>query len=711
MGTAGPDRTDSLILGIDIGGTFTDVCVLLPEGGVRTTKVSSTPPDFEQGFFAGIAQIAQELGLEEEEFLGRLTRAGHGTTVATNALITRNGAKVALVSTAGHGEAIRMMRGEGRTAGLGTDQIADVRNSDKPEPYIDPRMIAEVHERIDKNGDVIVELDEEGLRATVRQQLESGAETFSVCLLWSVRNGAHERRVAEIIVEEAGRDIYVTKSSDLSNRMGEYERSVAAVLNSFVADTVTAYLDRIVSGLSDRSFKGDVEVMQASGGVATIDRLKQRPLATFQSGPVAGVIAGGYLGEAIGMPNLIAGDMGGTSFDVALVIDGEPEVRADCVVDRHSFYLPTVDVRSIGAGGGSIARFDQASGTLRVGPTSAGARPGPVCYGRGGVEPTVTDACVSVGYLDPTYFLGGRMELDAEGAREAIGRLAADLDMSVDQASGGILAVVEHQMADLIRGVTIARGYDPRDFGLLGYGGAGPQHAANLAKEIGANCAIVPQASASSAWSALGVAAADLVTRVERAVRMLMPFDGRELRAVMDELDIEVAEDLKAVGDASLSVVHEVDVQYEGQIHQISIPVADGMIAAGADVDTLLTEAFTKRYADLYGNAATLPGTPIEVLVCRSVGRLPTPKPAFLDSNRAASNGSTPVTEMPARSVYWRELDERVDTPVYRLPALTPPDLQWVGPAIVEMPQTTVVVPSDCVARTDDLANILITEK
>lgn len=698
---------DTLVVGIDIGGTFTDVCVLMPDGAVRTTKVSSTPPDFEQGFLAGIAEIAADLGLEEGEFLRRVGRIGHGTTVATNALITRDGSKVGLLSTAGHGEAISIMRGGGRTAGLGTEEIAAVKDSTKPEPFVELGLMAEVQERVDKRGDEIVALDEAQTRATIQDLIERGAESFAVCLLWSVRNPAHEQRVAELISEIAGTDTYVTVSSGLSNRPGEYERTVAAVLNSFVADRVTTYLDKIVGGLSSRAFGGDLVVMQSSGGVATIDRLVTRPLSTFQSGPVAGVIAGSYLGEAISSPNLIAGDMGGTSFDVAIIVDGDPEVRTDCVLDQYSFHLPTVDVRSIGAGGGSIAYYDELSESLRVGPASAGARPGPACYGRGGTKPTVTDACLAVGFLDAEYFLGGRMQLDVGASQKAIAALADQLGMSPDETAGGILAVVEHQMADLIRGVTVARGYDPRDFDLLGYGGAGPLHAANLAQEIGTRSAIVPQASAASAWSALGVAAADLVTRSESSERLLMPFDRDAITRTFAALDDQVRADLKAAIPQDVGVVHEADVQYGGQIHQVSISVSDAML--DGDFERLIVDAFTKRYAALYGDAATLPGTPIEILACRSVGRRLTPKPAFLshDGDRTSS-ASGVVQQMPSRSVYWPDLKKRLDTPVFRLEGTVSSGVDWPGPCIVEMPQTTVVVPSGFQARTDALTNIVI---
>lgn len=707
LSTSGDRADNPFVLGIDIGGTFTDVCVLLPDGDVVTTKVSSTPPDFESGFFAGIAQISADLGLGEEHFLQRLARIGHGTTVATNALITRSGSQVALLSTAGHGEAVTIMRGEGRTAGLGTDQIADVKHSAKPVPFLDRKLIQEVHERVDKRGDVVVDLDDDQARETIRALIEQGAESFAVCLLWSVRNDKHEARMRELIEELTDGRGYVTMSSELSSRVGEYERGVTAILNSFVADKVTGYLDRIVDGLSDRRFDGGLVVMQASGGVATIPQLKRRPLATFQSGPVAGVIAGKYLGAAIGAPNLIAGDMGGTSFDVALIVDGAEEVRNDCVIDQHSFHLPTVDVRSIGAGGGSIASYDELSGSLRVGPQSAGARPGPACYGRGGTEPTVTDACLVTGYLDPQFFLGGRMELDLEAARTAIGGLAEKLDMSIDETAGGIIAVVEHHMADLIRGVTIARGYDPREFGLLGYGGAGPAHAANLAKEIGAANAIIPQASAASAWSALGVAAADLVARAEGTDRHRSPFDRDAIAAAFEQLDEEVIADLTADGERHVEIRHEVDVQYEGQIHQVAISVTDEMLAG--DFGTVLADAFSKRYAELYGAAAALEGTPIEILVSRSVGTAPTAKPSFLGTP-APKLADHPdlVEDAGVRSVYWHETGGRLDTAVRRLTGKVPSGAEWTGPCIVELPQTTVVVPPGFTAVTDDLGNIVI---
>ncbi len=695
---------DGLIIGIDIGGTFTDVCAMLPDGRLWSTKVSSTPPEFERGFLNGIDEIARELGIETSDLLGRVSRIAHGTTVATNSLLTRDGDRVGLIATAGHGEAGIIMRGVGRTAGVTAEEMLRVHDSAKPTPFVPRRLIREVPERIDREGKVVAPLDDAAVRVAVQELLDEGVEAFAVSLLWSVRNDAHEQRVREIVREVAGADVHVSISSEISDRAGEYERSVGAIMNAFVADRTNSYLAKVERGVREPGFEGPLMVMQCSGGVATIERISEAPITTLQSGPVGGVIGSTYLAGEIGRGNLITTDMGGTSFDVALILDHVPDRAPGTVLDRFEMFLPTVDVRSIGAGGGSIASFDEASGSLRVGPRSAGAVPGPACYGRGGTEPTVTDASLVLGFIDPEYFVGERMQLDLDAAREAVRPLAERLSLSLEDTAAGIIAIAEHLMADLIRGMTVERGLDPREFDLLAFGGAGPQHAGNCAQEVGARSAIVPLGVVASTWSALGVAAADLSVAAESGMRMLAPFDTGELERVCADLtdDVEARLATDAV-DSPVVVDYEVDVQYQGQIHQLTLPLRLAALRDEKDFSAALSDAFTAEYARLYGDAATLPGTPVEIVVTRARGSRRTSKPGF-----ARNDSDAGITEL-SREVYWPTEKRRLETPVRRIAGQAPSGHTWVGPTIVEMPHTTLVVHPGQTAATDEIGNIVLT--
>jgi N-methylhydantoinase A len=500
--------------------------------------------------------------------------------------------------------------------------------------------------------------------------------------------------VRELIREVAGAETHVTLSSEISDRAGEYERSVGAIMNAFVANRTNHYMAKVEAGVRDPGFTGPLMVMQCSGGVATIERIAEAPITTLQSGPVGGVIGSTYLASEIGKPNLITTDMGGTSFDVAMIVDEVPNRASGTVLDRFDLFLPTVDVRSIGAGGGSIAWIDEASGSLRVGPRSAGARPGPACYGRGGTEPTVTDASLVLGFIDPDYFVGERMQLDLEAAREAIRPLGEKLGLGIEETAAGIVAIVEHLMADLIRGMTVESGYDPRDFDLLVFGGAGPQHAGNCAQEVGARSAIVPLGAVSSTWSALGVAAADLTVAAESGQRLLAPFDVGQLDAILGALAGEVEERLATDAvDSPVEIAYEVDVQYQGQIHQLSLPLDREGMGADADFSTTLSDAFTAEYARLYGEAATLPGTPVEIVVTRALGSRRTPKPGF-----ARQEKNPEGVETLSREIYWPSERRRVETQVQRVSGQVPPGHRWPGPAIVEMPHTTL----------DELGNIVV---
>lgn len=442
---AGP-AGEQFHIGIDIGGTFTD-CVLIgegPAGGTvtyRTAKALSTKTDPVDGVLAGLTDLAGHVDLALPELLAETGRFGHGTTIGTNAVLERTGARVGVIATAGHGDALAIMRGHGRVAGRSVEDVFAVRGTSLPAPLIVPGAVLEVPERVDSSGKVVVALDEgratDAIAAFIRQhQLDSVAVAF----LWSFANPDHEQAV-EKIVRTVAPDVFVSLSSRVSPRLGEFERTVASVLSGYVGPACTRYLASMASRLAAGGLRAPLLVMQSSGGVIPASAESEIALGTLNSGPTAGLTGVAALAAANGHPNVVATDMGGTSFDIGLVVDGQPIVENESVIDQYTYRLPHLDVRTTACGGGTIARRDPQTGALRVGPQSAGAEPGPACYGRGGTEATVTDADVVLGLLRPGSFLAGRMPLDETASRAVIGRLADSLGLGLEETAAGAINV------------------------------------------------------------------------------------------------------------------------------------------------------------------------------------------------------------------------------------------------------------------------------
>src|SRR3989475_2093273 len=450
---------------------------------------------------------AERLTLTTEALLRDTARLALGTTVGTNAMLQRRGARVGLITTRGHRDVIHIMRGARGVPGLNNVQVLHFPESGKPDPIVPKPFIAEVSERVDCKGQVVVELNEDEARQAIEKLVAKGVEAIAICFLWSFKYAEHERRV-KAMVEQLAPQVFVCCSADLIPRWGEYERTVATVLNAYLGPVMSRYLDRLESRAQAAGLGYPLQVMQCGGGVIPAAESARRAFLTLDSGPVAGVLASQYLGGIVGTKHVIATDMGGTSFDVGLVWDGEPVASYQSVVHQYEYFVPRIDIRSIGSGGGSIIRIDEVSGTMRVGPISAGAQPGPACYGRGGTQPTVTDADLLLGYIDPGSFLGGRLRLDAGRARESLAALATRLGLGLVETASGAVRVVEHQMADLIRKVTVQKGYDPRDCVVFAYGGAGPLHPGGYAPGLRAHGGVVPLGEICSLWSALGAASA-----------------------------------------------------------------------------------------------------------------------------------------------------------------------------------------------------------
>lgn len=693
------------IVGIDIGGTFTDCTVIDEAGEVTVAKSPSTPPDFARGFFDVLGIAAERLSLNLEELLAETTAIGHGTTVATNAMVERRGAKVGLLTTAGHGDVLRMMRAYGRVAGLPPADLMHYSIGAKPDPIVPRDLIEEVQERVDSKGEVVVALDEESAATAIDRLLGRGVEAIAVSLLWSFKNPVHERRLMELI-EERDSAVFTSASSALAPLLGEYERTAAVAVNSYVGPVTRDYLEALTTRATESGYSRPINLMECSGGVAPAARAAKGPVRLIGSGPAGGVIGTRFLADRMGISDVVATDMGGTTFDVGLVIGGEPIRTSTTIVDKYEYYVPTIDISSIGAGGGSIASYDANSATIRVGPESAGADPGPVCFGRGGERPTVTDADLVLGYLNPEYFLRGAMSLEKEAAETALAKLGEPLGKSAIETAAGVAQIIDFHMADQIRKLTVERGYDPRELAVFSYGGAGPVHGGAYGRELGAKQLIVPLASTASVWSALGIGSSDLLYVYELAQIIAAPWDPSEVSAGLADLEEKAVADLGEAGFAEEDVVLQrvADVRYSLQVHVVEVPIPAGELGV-AEMERLADE-FQDRYETLYGAGSGFAGAGIEIvnLRLRGVGR--TIDPAIQET---AADTSPPPEDarQPSREVYWHENDGLSETEIWDGTKLMP-GATMDGPCVIEMPETTIVVRPGQNAHIDAFGNVVV---
>ena len=695
----------SYLCGVDIGGTFTDVVIVDEQGRVTLAKSASTPDDFSRGFFTALGEGAQTLGLSLRELLAQTALLSHGTTVATNVVVERRGAKVGLLTTAGHGDALLIMRAYGRAAGLSAAETLRFSATSKPAPLVPRSLIHEIAERVDVRGEVVVRLDEDAVRTAVRTLRAAGVEALAIAFLWSFRHPAHEIRAREIVQEEAP-ELFVTCSSELVPLLGEYERTVATVMNSYVGPVTSLYVDRIAQRAGDEGLKAPFLLMQCNGGLTSATSAKRSPLLLLQSGPCGGVMGAAYLGGLLGHRNIIATDMGGTTFDVGLVHAGMPLRTATTIVHQYEFYVPAIDVKSIGAGGGSIAWLDDKRGALSVGPRSAGAMPGPICYRRGGCEPTVTDADVVLGYIDPDYFLGGRASLDRDAAWRAMAALGAPLGLDAWRTAAGINRIVDDHMADLIRRETIEKGLDPRDFVMFSYGGAGPCHAGAYARELGVSTLVVPLTNTASVWSAFGVVSADVVHVYQHDQLLAAPFELAPLRRLFAELSAEAQAEFAAEGFATsqLRLRWSADMRHRLQVHVVEVefsPQQDDALLASS-----LLARFTARYEALYGVGTAYGEAGVELVTLRLHASATVNKPKLEAVTACATAPPAKACAAP-RAIFWPELDALLETPIYRAEELRAGNV-IMGPAVIEPSVTTIVVRPGQRAELDAYGNIII---
>ena len=693
------------LVGVDIGGTFTDCVVLDRAGNITATKSASTPGNFADGMLAAMRVAAERLDLPFDAFCERISVLTHGTTVGTNALIQRKGAKVGLITTKGHEDAIHIMRGSRGVTSRDIAKVVHFPESQKPDPIVPKRLVRGVSERVDCFGEVVVPLNEVEAEQAIRALVDAGCDAIAICFLWSFRNPGHERRVRDM-VRDIAPDVFVSCSIDIAPKWGEYERTTATVLNAYIGPVMSRYLSSLDRELKAHHYKQPLQITQCGGGSISVDRAMDSPLLTLDSGPVSGVTGSVFFGKLIGVPDIITTDMGGTSFDVGIIAGGQPEYSFISNVIQYDYFLPKVDIQAIGSGGGSLARVNEFGRTLTVGPDSAGADPGPACYGKGNPIPTVTDADVVLGYIDPDNFLGGRMKLDKARAVAAVKSVADKLGLSLAEAASGIATIAEFKMADIIRKMTVEKGHDPRDFVLFAFGGAGPVHAAVFGAELGVRKVIVPLREIASTWCAFGAAAADILHVYEQVDIQGSPFDPARVNRVLAELqsraEAQMAKDGIAASRRKFSF--SLDMRHRGQINEVEVMLPEARLEG--EFAEALRQRFYDRYEQLYGRGSSYRSARLEIVTMRVRATAATPRPK-LTKARKLSAAIPKAAKRGTRPIYWAEPKRTLKTPIFDGAALRPGN-RIKGPCVVETSQTNVVVPPRRTLRVDAFGNFEI---
>ena len=685
----------TLGVGIDVGGTFTDfVLVDESDGSLLQHKTPSTPQDPSEGVLTGLAELAELRGLGHREFLAQVGLIVHGTTVTTNAVLTDAGAKTALLTTEGFRDILEMRRGVRSRKHLYDNKYV------APPPLVPRYLRLPIRERVDVDGRARTPLDEQSVRSALEQVAREGVQALAVCYLHSYANPAHELRTKEL-VEELLPGVFLAVSSEILPQVRLNDRVGTTVMSAYVGPVLSRYVERLTAALAAAAFQGTLLVMQSNGGVATPSVVARSPATTVLSGPAGGPVAALAFARGHGSEDCIVVDMGGTSFDASVVKDGEVQVTRRGEINRHQIALPMIDVHTIGAGGGSIGWLDQ-GGLLHMGPRSAGASPGPAAYGNGGTEPTCTDADLVLGYIDPEYFLGGRMRLDGRLARTAVERrIAGPLGLDVVAAAAAMVEMIDLTMAAGTKDVSLQRGYDPRELPLVVAGGAGPVHAAAIAEELDIDTVIVPRLS--SVLCALGMLLADLRhDQTQSFSRLWESVDPAEVRAVLEALARQGDESLEEEGvpPEQRTVVASADIRYVGQHHEVTVSFALG------DVDRLerIEAAFHRRHEELYGFAT--PGRPMQVINLHATVLGCRPRHEFAELVK----GTGAAPRRGRREMYLRSTRALEEVEVIDGDRMAPG--QFVaGPVLVDTSTTTIVIPETFAVSFERSGSFVLTRK
>lgn len=675
-------------LGIDVGGTFTDLVLHdVDTNQLEFAKTPSTPANQAKGVGEGIRQLLKRTEVLPEQIAAVI----HGTTVATNTLIEREGAHTALIVTDGFRDVLEIARQD-------RPRLYDFRVR-RPKPLVPRYLRFEVRERILHTGEVAIPMEFKGLDSLIRNLAKNEIEAVAVCLLHSYQNSDHEVAIAEKIEEDLPH-VLVTLSSQILPEFREYERMSTTVINAYISKSMAHYLDHLRTEFTSLGIRPELLIMQSNGGIMGIDAAIRKPVHTILSGPAGGVVGGIAIGNHAGFPNIISVDMGGTSFDICLSRNGTIRQTEESEIEGLPVKTPMIDIHTLGAGGGSVAWIDS-GGSLRVGPMSSGADPGPACYQRGGEAPTVTDANLVLGRINPDGFLGGTMSLDLAAAKMAIEKsIAEPLGLDLEHAAEGIVRVVNSNMIRGIRIMSIARGYDPREFCLLAFGGAGPLHAAELATELGIPFVLVPPAP--GVTSAMGLLMADFRRDYVRTfMGELNGTNSKQLRKTLSEMrDVAIHEMRKDLANGEeIQIAYSADLRYRGQGYELKVPLeaGDGRIQIGE-----LATQFHALHRRSYG--FDRPDHVIEIINLRLSAKAPTPNPnAGKQRSPEDGNPRPPINHL--RDVYIH--GEFHETSVYVRGELKPGD-ELSGPAVIEqMDTTTLVLPGQC-ATVDEFSNIVL---
>ncbi len=691
-------------IGIDIGGTFTDCAILDDKGVITIAKARTTPPDFERGVMDSLKVGAERLNISLESLLKNCSHLIHGCTVATNAIVERKGAKVGLITSRGHEDTIIMGKMTSKIDGLSAIDQTYYYKLHKPEPQLVPReFIRGVTERVGSAGEVLVPLNLKSAEAAADYLVGKGAEGIAICLLWSFQNPDHEHQIHNLIKNKYP-DIECTCSVDLTPVLGEYQRTVATVINVYIKKMVVGYLNKLTKDLKSELYDKPLFIMSSSGGMTSVDDACVRTLQTIDSGPVGGTLGARYYAEAQDEQNVIATDVGGTSFDVSLIDRGILQIEKEPVIDQYKFSWPRVMSRSIGAGGGSIAKA--VKGVIQVGPESAGSIPGPACYGLGGIEPTVTDADLVLGYLNPDYFLGGRMKLDRKKAEAAIKKIADELGLSVIECAAGIKKVIDARMADLIRICTIEKGFDPRDFILTCFGGSGPVHAAAYAADVMAKRVIIPYNA--TVFSAAGMLTGQLLHTFEYSSPLKSPFkvaQFEKINSLFNQLEKKLYDQFseEGVNKQDIEVKRSVMMRFSFQFHQVEVFLPNRSLTE-AD-EGLVERLFKETYETIFGEGTAVAGAEVEIISFRVTGFHSPFLPGLKKLKKSSTDPSKALKgERPA---YSEKKGNLIQTRIYDGDKLSCGH-QLRGPAIVERWGDTVVIPDGHEATVDEYNNIIV---
>jgi N-methylhydantoinase A len=695
------------LVAVDIGGTFTDAVAVGADGGLSVGKAFSTPPDFSAGVVEAVRVVAAERGLELSELLADTPLFLHGTSIAENAIVDGTLATAGLLTTRGFEHTLAMTRGGyGRWSGLTEDAKKDVLAGSKPPTLIPFGLIEPMLERTDRDGNVLAEVDADAAAAALERLVELGAQAVGVCFLWSFTNQANEQRVREV-AERVCPDVFLTLSSELAPVEGEYERTSTVALNARLGPIVVRYLQRLQERLQEQRFDGAIFLMQAHGGLVALADASARAVGLIESGPVAGLVASQEIGRLLGIPRVIAADMGGTTFKAGIVRTGRIEYEREPNALRYHYSLQKMRVTSIGLAGGSVISVDAATGIPKVGPRSAGSSPGPVCYGFGGTEPTVTDVDLLLGYLDSRFFLGGRATLDADTAERAFReQIAEPLGLDVMTAAGAVQRLANSMMYDLLHKETVEQGLDPSEYALFSYGGTAGMHMTSIGPELGVSQIVVP--AAASVLGAFGLANADVVYAETTTRIVQLPADPSVVNELFDLLEQRVAERLRAraeLATGAYELQRAVDVRYQRQVHTITTPVEQswplderGLEAIGA--------RFEELYAERYGPEAGFREAGLELVGFRARAVVRLDRPEFRAERTEERDPAGAYVE--TREAYFAPAEEMLEARCYDLELLRSGNAVE-GPAIIWSPITTVVVNPGQTAQCDEFRNLVVT--